>query len=121
VKSSPLGRVGAALALIAAIRPAFGRDAKVCLYNDAHFHIQDFQAKRAPVPDVVKMLDGNVCRSVLTGLAVTLAHDPVIDGCFAPAYDTQTDGPLLYYNAIQDVLVAHKVLALPERDRALSV
>jgi hypothetical protein len=63
------------------------------------------------------MMDGNVCHSVLIGLAVTLAHDPLIDGSFAPAYYAQTDGQLLYYNAIQDVLVAHKFQALPEKDR----
>jgi len=52
------------------------------------------------------------------GLAVTVAHDPLIDSDFAPVYYTQTDGQMLYYNAIQDVLVAHKFLALPESDRA---
>ena len=89
-----------------------------CLYNDAHFHVQDFRAQGIPIPDVVKTMDGNVCRAVMMGLAVTIAHDPVIDGNFAPVYYTQTDGQVLYYNAIQDVLVAHKYLALPEKDRA---
>ena len=42
----------------------------------------------------------------------------MIDRGFAPVYYTQTDGQMLYYNAIQDVLVAHKLLALPESDRA---
>ena len=118
MRSRQLGRIVAAVALAALSRPAFGRGAAACVYNDAHFHIQDFQAKGIPVPDIVKMMDGNICRSVLMGLAVTLAHDPVIDGAFAPAYYTQTDGQLLYYNAIQDVLVAHKFLALAEKDRA---
>jgi len=118
VKSSQLGRIVAALAFITVSRSAIGQGSSACLYNDAHFHIQDFRAQGIPVPEVVKTMEGNVCRSVLMGLAVTLAHDPVIDGSFAPVYYTQTDGPLLYYNAIQDVLVAHKFLALSENDRA---
>src|SRR5438477_145305 len=50
--------------------------------------------------------------------SLTVAHDPLIDRDFAPAYYTQTDAQAIYYNAIQDVLVAHKVLALPAADRA---
>jgi hypothetical protein len=108
----------AAMALVAARRPAPAQDASECLYNDAHFHVQDFRAQGIPIPDVVKMMDGNVCRAVMMGLSVTIAHDPINDGSFAPVYYTQTDGQVLYYNAIQDVLVAHKFLALPEKDRA---
>jgi hypothetical protein len=118
VKPSQLGTVIGAFFMAAVSRPAFPQDGGACLYNDAHFHVQDFRAQGIPIPDVVKMMDGNVCRAVLMGLAVTLAHDPVIDGDFAPVYYTQTDGQLLYYNALQDVLVAHKFLALPEADRA---
>jgi hypothetical protein len=33
-------------------------------------------------------------------------------------YYTQTDGQVMYYNAIQAVLMAHKFLALSEQDRA---
>jgi hypothetical protein len=47
-----------------------------------------------------------------------IGHDPLIDRDFAPVYYTQTDGQVMYYNAIQDVLVAHKFLTLPEQDRA---
>lgn len=89
-----------------------------CLYNDEHFHIQDFKAEGPHLADVMKMIDGRICRSTIMSLAFTVAHDPQIDGAFAPIYYTQTDGPVMYYNAIQDVLVAHKFLALPESDRA---
>ena len=106
------------LACTVAAKAAAAQDAGQCLYNDAHFHVQDFRAQGLPIPDVVKMMDGNVCRAVLMGLAVTIAHDPLVDGSFAPVYYTQTDGQALYYNAIQDVLVAHKFMALPEKDRA---
>jgi hypothetical protein len=51
-------------------------------------------------------------------LAVTVAHDPLIDRDFAPVYYTQTDGQVMYYNAIQAVLMAHKFLARSEQDRA---
>jgi len=88
-----------------------------CLYNDAHFHIQDFKAEGPHISDIMKMMDGHVCRSTLMGLAITLAYDPLIDGSFSPTYYTQTDGQALYYNAIQDVLVAHKFLALAQRER----
>ncbi len=106
------------LACTVAAKAAAAQDAGQCLYNDAHFHVQDFRAQGLPIPDVVNMMEGNVCRAVLMGLAVTIAHDPLVDGTFAPVYYTQTDGQALYYNAIQDVLVAHKFMALPEKDRA---
>src|SRR5262245_43590263 len=96
---------------------ATAQETSECLYNDAHFHIQDFKADGLRLGDRIKMMDQHICRSTLMGLAVTVAYDPQIDGDLAPEYYTQTDGPVLYYNAIQDVLVAHKFLALAERDR----
>jgi len=97
---------------------AMAQDAGECLYDDAHFHIQDFKADGPRLAEILKMMDSHVCRSTLMGLAVTVAYDPLIDGDFAPEYYTQSDGQVLYYNAIQDVLVAHKFLALATRDRA---
>jgi hypothetical protein len=100
------------------IRTATAQDSRDCLYNDAHFHIQDFKADGPPLPDVLKMMNAHVCHSVLMGLPATVAHDPLIDRDFAPVYYTQTDAQAVYYNTIQDVLVAHKFLALSEADRA---
>src|SRR5262245_49347149 len=105
------------------VTPAVPRDRSVrefdtCLYNDEHFHIQDFKADGPPVNAILTMMNSHVCRSTLMGLAVTVAHDPLVDRDFAPVYYTQTDGQVMYYNAIQDVLVAHKFLALPDADRA---
>jgi hypothetical protein len=97
---------------------ASAEEAHKCLYNDEHFHIQDFKADGPPIAEISKMMDDHVCRSTLMGLAVTVAHDPLIDRDFAPVYYTQTDGQVMYYNAIQDVLVAHKFLALPKQGRA---
>jgi hypothetical protein len=94
------------------------QDTSNCLYNDEHFHIQDFKAEGPRVPEILKMMDNHVCRTTRMSLAVTLAHDPLIDRDFAPVYYTQTDGQVMYYNAIQDVLVAHKFRALPEQDSA---
>ena len=106
-------------AAISVLLPAaVAQQASECLYNDAHFHIQDFKADGPRLADILKLMDNHVCRSTLMGLAVTVAYDPLVDGDLAPDYYTQTDGQVLYYNAIQDVLVAHKFLALPERDRA---
>jgi hypothetical protein len=104
--------------LLTSPRPVSGEEAGQCVYNDAHWHVQDFKAEGEPMPGVLKMMDGHVCRAVMMGLAVTIAHDPLVDGSYAPVYYTQTDGQELYYNAIQDVLVAHKFLELSERDRA---
>ena len=36
-----------------------------CLYNDEHFHIQDFVAQGPRLADIVKMMDNHVCRSTL--------------------------------------------------------
>jgi hypothetical protein len=100
------------------LKNASAEETSQCIYNDAHFHIQDFKADGPRLPEILKMMDNHVCRSTLMGLAVTVAHDPLIDRDFAPIYYTQTDGQVMYYNAIQDVLVAHKFLALPEYERA---
>lgn len=89
-----------------------------CLYNDVHFHPKDFKADGPLISAITQMMDHHVCRSTLAALAVTVAVDPQIDGNFAPAYYTQTDAQALYYNAIQDVLIAHNFLSLPETDRA---
>ena len=32
------------------------------------------------------MMDGHICRTTVMGLAVTVAHDPLIDRNFAPVY-----------------------------------
>jgi hypothetical protein len=106
------------LAATFALQKAAAQDASKCLYNDEHFHVQDFKAEGPRLPEVLKMMDNHVCRTTLMSLAITLAHDPLIDRDFAPVYYTQTDGQVMYYNAIQDVLVAHKFLALPEQERA---
>jgi hypothetical protein len=99
-------------------KKTFAQESSDCLYNDEHFHIQDFKAEGPHVPEILQMMNHHVCRSTLMSLAVTVAHDPLIDRDFAPVYYTQTDGQVVYYNAIQDVLVAHKFMALPEQDRA---
>src|SRR6476646_2591550 len=99
------------------LKNASAEETSQCIYNDAHFHIQDFKADGPRLPEILKMMDNHVCRTTLMGLAVTVAHDPLIDRDFAPIYYTQTDGQVMYYNAIQDVLVAHKFLALPEKER----
>ena len=105
-------------ALILGAKQASAEDISNCLYNDEHFHIQDFKADGPPLTDILKIMDNHVCRTTLMSLAVTVAHDPLIDRDFAPVYYTQTDVQVMYYNAIQDVLVAHKFLALPEQERA---
>jgi Amidohydrolase len=105
------------IAILLVLPAAVAQEASECLYNDAHFHIQGFKADGPRLADILKLMDNHVCRSTLMGLAVTVAYDPLIDGDLAPEYYTQTDGQVLYYNAIQDVLVAHKFLALADRDR----
>jgi len=106
------------LALVSSPQKAHAEDTADCLYNDEHFHIQDFRADGPRVPEILKAIDHHVCRTTLMSLAVTVAHDPLIDRDFAPVYHTQTDRQVMYYNAIQDVLVAHKFLALTEQHRA---
>jgi len=66
------------------------------LAYDEDFHIQNFEADGPPVPEILKMTEHHVCRSTLMGLALSVAHDPLIDGDFAPVYYTQTDGQVMY-------------------------
>jgi hypothetical protein len=96
---------------------ATAQETSDCLYNDAHFHVQDFKTDGPRAADIFRMMDRHVCRSAMMGLSVTVAHDPLIDRDFTPIYYTQTDAQALYYNTLQDVLVAHKFLSLPESDR----
>jgi hypothetical protein len=112
------GSLLTALFLLPFALTARAQSTSECLYSDSHFHIQDFKADGPRLAEIMKMIDSHVCRSTLMGLAVTLAHDPQIDRDFAPVYYTQTDGQVMYYNVLQDVLVAHKFLALPEQERA---
>lgn len=99
------------------VTAAWAQGPRDCLYSDSHFHIQDFKADGPPISEITAMVKEHVCRSALMGLAVTLAYDPLVDGGFAPPYYTQTDGQLLYYNNLQDVLVAHKYMSLPQDQR----
>ena len=68
------------LAVLAAVLGAFIAPQEIaaqnttCLYNDEHFHIQDFVAQGPRLADIVKMMDSHVCRSTLMALAVTVAH-----------------------------------------------
>ena len=59
----------AGLAAISLVLPtAVAQDASECLYNDAHFHIQDFKADGPRLADILKLMDNHVCRSTLMGL-----------------------------------------------------
>jgi hypothetical protein len=118
IKDSFFVLAGSLAVISVVLRVAVAQEASECLYNDAHFHIQDFKADGPHVPEILRMMDGHVCHTTLMGLGTTVAHDPLIDRDFAPVYYTQTDGQVMYYNAIQDVLVAHKFLALPEEERS---
>src|SRR5882672_5921802 len=81
-----LSSVAASLVLAIALGPrvAAAQNTTQCLYNDEHFHIQDFKADGPRLPEILKMMDDRVCRTTLMGLAITVAHDPLIDRDFAP-------------------------------------
>lgn len=112
-----IGRCGPLLFLLAYVATG-AAEADGVLYNDSHFHVQDFTANGPPLADIVEMMEGNIGRSVMMSIAVTIAHDPLVDRNTTPMYYSQTDAQALYYNVIQDVIVAHKYLALPQEDRA---
>lgn len=91
---------------------------KKLLYNDDHFHGVMSQGDGPALPDLIKMMDeGGVGRMGLMSAAFTIAHDPLVDGSYVPIYYNQTEGDVIYYNAIQDVMVATKYLALNEEQK----
>ena len=71
-----------ALLIVAIFAPsqALAQAADNCLYNDEHFHIQDFKADGPPVTEILKMMEGRVCRTTLMALAITVAQSQRLRG-----------------------------------------
>src|ERR1700722_850522 len=51
-----------------AAKKAAAETASECLYNDEHFHIQDFKAEGPRLSEVLRMMDRHVCRTTLMSL-----------------------------------------------------
>ena len=72
--ANPLAVPALLLAMLFAAKNVVAQNPAECLYNDAHFHIQDFKADGPHIADILEMMDNHVCRSTLMSLAVTVAH-----------------------------------------------
>jgi hypothetical protein len=89
------------------------------LYIDNHYHVQAFHATGAPLEDFIKMMDENkISRSAAMTLAITTANNPLNDpDGYDNVYYYQTDDQNMYYNPIQDVNLATKVVRLTPDQR----
>jgi hypothetical protein len=70
MRITPTSVLAVALVLAIALAPkkASGEESGKCLYNDEHFHIQDFETDGPHIGHLVKMMDNHVCRTTIMGL-----------------------------------------------------
>jgi hypothetical protein len=64
------------LAVSLAPRKVSAHNTSKCLYNDEHFHVQDFKAEGPHFTEIMKMMDDHLCCTTLMSLAVTVVPKP---------------------------------------------
>ena len=90
---------------------------KSCLFNDSHFHLTNYVQEGPDARDVLKIMEGRVCRSTLFGIPLQQQWSYRLTGDVAPTYYMDTDARLYYYS-FTDADIAMRYLALPPADRA---
>ncbi len=90
---------------------------KTCLFNDSHFHLTNYIQEGPDARDVLRIMEGRVCRSTLFGIPLQQQWSYRLTGDFAPAYYMDTDARLYYYS-FTDADIAMRFLALAPAERA---
>ncbi|NEX91378.1 amidohydrolase family protein [Caulobacter sp. 17J65-9] len=90
---------------------------KTCLFNDSHFHLTNYIQEGPPARDVLKIMDGRVCRSALFGIPLQQQWSYRVTAGRAPKYYMDTDAHLYYYS-FTDADIAVRYLALSPEERA---
>jgi hypothetical protein len=90
---------------------------KTCLFNDSHFHLTNYIQEGPNARDVLKIMQGRVCRSTLFGIPLQQQWSNRLTGDLAPTYYMDTDARLYYYS-FTDADIAMRWLALSKDERA---
>jgi hypothetical protein len=90
---------------------------KTCLFNDSHFHLTNYIQEGPDARDVLKIMEGRVCRSTLFGIPLQQQWSYRLTGDTAPTYYMDTDARLYYYS-FTDADIAMRYLALSPAERA---
>ncbi len=88
-----------------------------CLFNDSHFHLTNYVQEGPSARDVLKIMEGRVCRSTLFGIPLQQQWSHRLTGDFAPTYYMDSDARLYYYS-FTDADIAMRYLALSPAERA---
>jgi predicted TIM-barrel fold metal-dependent hydrolase len=88
-----------------------------CLFNDSHFHLTNYIQEGPDARDVLKIMEGRVCRSTLFGIPLQQQWSYRLTGDTAPTYYMDTDARLYYYS-FTDADIAERWLALSPAERA---
>jgi hypothetical protein len=90
---------------------------KTCLFNDSHFHLTNYIQEGPDARDVLKIMEGRVCRSTLFGIPLQQQWSYRLTGETAPTYYMDTDARLYYYS-FTDADIAMRYLTLTPTERA---
>lgn len=90
---------------------------KSCQFNDSHFHLTNYIQVGPSVRDVMRIMDGRVCRSTMFGIPLQQQWSHRLTGDFAPTYYMDSDARLYYYS-FTDADIAMRYLALRPEERA---
>ena len=90
---------------------------KTCVFNDSHFHLTNYIQEGPDARDVLKIMEGRVCRSTLFGIPLQQQWSYRLTGDRAPTYYMDTDARLYYYS-FTDADIAMRYLALSPAERA---
>ncbi len=112
-------RASAAIAAIAGVVAAAAASgpAMACDFDDSHFHLTNYIQEGPSAADVLKIMDGRVCRSTLFGIPLQQMWSYRESGENAPDYYLEADAPLYYYS-FTDAVIAMEYKALPPQDQA---
>lgn len=91
---------------------------KTCLFNNSHFHLTNYIQEGPDARDVLKIMEGRVCRSTLFGIPLQQQWSHRLTGDFAPTYYMDTDARLYYYSFTDaDIAMRYRALSPAERAR----
>ena len=88
-----------------------------CEFDDSHFHLTNYIQEGPSAADVLKIMDGRVCRSTLFGIPLQQMWSYRVSGDIAPTYYLESDAPLYYYS-FTDAVIAEEYKSLPPQDQA---
>lgn len=87
------------------------------LFNDSHFHLNNYIQEGTDARDLVAMMGSTIGRSTLFGIPLQQQWSYQNTGDFAPSYYLESDAPLYYYS-FTDAQIAMAYLSLSAEEQA---